>query len=194
MDAEGDRDSFSARTAQRLRRIMLNCHPWSLQFRFISWLQRHYLRLVLKSCGANLHVYGHVIILSPGSVVLGDECSLNDNCLLNGRGGLTLGRGCAISANAQLQTAGLDPIRDYGHRSHTAAPIVLADGVWIGAGAIVLQGVTIGEGAVVAAGAVVTKDIPAFELWGGVPARKLKDLKAESSGRQDCVGGEWRER
>ena len=42
-------------------------------------------------------------------------------------------------------------------------------------GAIVLQGVKIGDGAVVAAGAVVTKDIPANEVWGGVPAKKIKD-------------------
>ena len=38
-----------------------------------------------------------------------------------------------------------------------------------------MSGVTIGRGAVVAAGAVVTKDIPPYEVWGGVPAKKIKD-------------------
>lgn len=47
--------------------------------------------------------------------------------------------------------------------------------VWIGHGVIILRGVEIGEGAIVAAGAVVTKSIPPYEIWGGVPARKLRD-------------------
>ena len=46
---------------------------------------------------------------------------------------------------------------------------------WIGYGAIVSRGVTIGEGAVVGAGSVVTKDVPAYEIWAGVPARKIRD-------------------
>jgi len=47
--------------------------------------------------------------------------------------------------------------------------------VWIGAGAIVMTGVTIGRGSVIAAGAVVTKDVPPYEIHGGVPAKKIKD-------------------
>jgi galactoside O-acetyltransferase len=46
------------------------------------------------------------------------------------------------------------------------------------AGAIILPGVTLGEGCRIAAGAVVTKDVPAFETWGGIPARKLAGAKA----------------
>lgn len=54
------------------------------------------------------------------------------------------------------------------------APVVICDKVWIGARATILCGVTIGEGAVVAAGSVVTKDVPAHCLVGGVPAKILK--------------------
>ena len=57
------------------------------------------------------------------------------------------------------------------------APIVLEDGAWIGGGAIVLQGVTIGCGAVVAAGAVVTKDVEAYDIVGGVPAAVIGSRK-----------------
>ena len=53
------------------------------------------------------------------------------------------------------------------------APIV-EDDVWIGSNAIILPGVTVHRGAVVAAGAVVTKDIPPFSVWGGVPANFIK--------------------
>lgn len=46
---------------------------------------------------------------------------------------------------------------------------------WIGFGAIIMRGLRIGEGSIVAAGSVVTHDIPPYEVWAGVPARKLQD-------------------
>lgn len=46
--------------------------------------------------------------------------------------------------------------------------------VWIGHGAILMRGISIGDGAIVAAGSVVTRDIPAFEVWAGVPAHRIK--------------------
>jgi len=53
------------------------------------------------------------------------------------------------------------------------APII-EDEVWIGAGAIILRGVRIEKGAIVAAGSVVTKNIPSYEIWGGVPAKFIR--------------------
>lgn len=52
---------------------------------------------------------------------------------------------------------------------------VIENDVWIGHGVIVLGGVTIGAGSVIAAGAVVTKDVPPCEIWGGIPAKKMRD-------------------
>ena len=51
--------------------------------------------------------------------------------------------------------------------------VVIGDGAWLGANVVVLAGVTIGEGAVIAAGAVVTKDVPAQAIAGGVPAKVI---------------------
>jgi len=48
--------------------------------------------------------------------------------------------------------------------------------VWIGANTVILRGVSIGDGAVIAAGAVVNHDVPSYEIWGGVPARKIRNL------------------
>jgi acetyltransferase-like isoleucine patch superfamily enzyme len=54
--------------------------------------------------------------------------------------------------------------------------------VWIGYGSVILSGVCIGRGSIVAAGSVVTKSIPPYEIWGGVPARRIKArFEAEAS-------------
>ena len=57
------------------------------------------------------------------------------------------------------------------------APIHISDKVWIGFNVIILKGVNIGEGAIIAAGSVVTKDVPAWTLVGGNPARVIKQLE-----------------
>lgn len=52
---------------------------------------------------------------------------------------------------------------------------VIGKDVWVGYGATILTGVTIGDGAIIAAGAVVTKDVPPYTVYAGVPAKKLRD-------------------
>ncbi len=59
----------------------------------------------------------------------------------------------------------------------TAKPIHIGKRVWLGANVTILQGVTIGENAIVAAGAVVTKDVPANAIVGGVPAKVIKMIE-----------------
>jgi acetyltransferase-like isoleucine patch superfamily enzyme len=53
-------------------------------------------------------------------------------------------------------------------------PVIIGNDVWIGAGCFIKGGVTIGDGAVIAAHAVITKDVPAYAIVGGVPARVIK--------------------
>lgn len=55
-------------------------------------------------------------------------------------------------------------------------PIIVGDGCWIGANSLIMPGVTIGNGAVIAAGSVVTRDCECDCLYGGVPAKKIKEL------------------
>ena len=60
---------------------------------------------------------------------------------------------------------------DYEAYVRSKGRVKISNHVWLGANVIVLQGVKVGEHSVVAAGAVVTKDIPDHEIWGGCPAR-----------------------
>jgi len=58
-----------------------------------------------------------------------------------------------------------------------ASAIKIGNDVWLGCNVIVLKGVEIGDGAIIAAGAVVTKSISSYEIWAGVPAKKIGDRK-----------------
>lgn len=63
----------------------------------------------------------------------------------------------------------------------TKRETVIETDAWIGAGSVVMAGVTIGRGAIIAAGSVVTKEVPPYEIHGGIPAKKIKDrFKSES--------------
>lgn len=66
-------------------------------------------------------------------------------------------------------------------------PTIVADDVWIGHSAIILSGVNIGRGAVIAAGAVVTKEVPDFEIHGGVPASKIGIRFPEENKRHEHI-------
>jgi hypothetical protein len=110
------------------------------------------------------------------NIRIGKGVFINDGCHFQDHGGVTLGDGCQIGHNVVFATLdhGLAP-----EERHTTcpAPIVLGKNVWVGANATILRGVTIGDNAVVAAGAVVTKDIPADTVAGGVPARTIRKIR-----------------
>lgn len=109
------------------------------------------------------------------NISVGKNVFINACCHFQDHGGVTLGDGCLIGHNVVFATLNHDP--DPRKRaSMTPAPIVLGRDVWVGSNSTVLQGVTIGDGAIVAAGAVVTKDVPANAVVGGVPARYIRDV------------------
>ena len=74
-----------------------------------------------------------------------------------------------------LIDAGLDKSEFSTHLfpKHVSGPITIEDGVWIGAGAIVLANVTVGRKSIVGAGAIVTKDVPPFSIVAGNPAKVI---------------------
>ncbi|MDX6503437.1 MAG: maltose O-acetyltransferase [Gaiellaceae bacterium] len=90
---------------------------------------------------------------------------------------ITIGERVLVGPGTQLLTS-YHPLDVEGRRKQLtrARPITIGDDAWIGAGSIILAGVTIGAGAVVGAGSVVTKDVPAFTLVVGNPARVVREL------------------
>lgn len=105
------------------------------------------------------------------SIRIGKNSIINRQCCLDGRGSLRIGDNVSISPGVWLLTDEHDMNDPF--FAERFGPIEIDDYVWIGSRALVLPGVTIGRGAVVAAGAVVTKDVPPYDVVGGVPARHL---------------------
>lgn len=101
---------------------------------------------------------------------------MNHNCSITCAEEITIGDACNIANNVVIV--------DHDHRlgkygvedGLESTPVHIGKNVWIGANAVILRGVSIGDGAIVAAGAVVNHDIPAHEIWGGIPAKKIKKL------------------
>lgn len=109
------------------------------------------------------------------NITVGRNVFINSGCCFQDQGGIVLGDGVLVGH--QVVFATLDHDLDPAHRGGMfPAPIRVGKNVWIGAHATILKGVTIGDNAVVAAGAVVTKDVPANTVVGGVPARVIKTI------------------
>jgi acetyltransferase-like isoleucine patch superfamily enzyme len=113
-----------------------------------------------------------------GEPDIGDGCWIGAFCVVDGSGGLTIGRGCDISAGAQIYThSTVRRALTGGEHGTERAPTVIGDHVHIGAGAVVLMGARIGSYSVVGAGAVVREgtEAPPHSLLVGVPARVVAD-------------------
>ena len=68
-----------------------------------------------------------------------------------------------------------DLSRKYNEGKEVIGKVLIKKGAFIGMNTVIMPGVTIGEGAVVAAGSVVTKDVEPLTVYGGVPAKKIRD-------------------
>lgn len=98
------------------------------------------------------------------SVTIGSHVSIAPNVTLV----------CAESANNGYEINQIPYVKKHLTRSGT---IVIQDEVWIGANVTILSGVRIGKCAVIGAGSVVTRDVEAYSVYAGIPAKKIRDLK-----------------
>jgi acetyltransferase-like isoleucine patch superfamily enzyme len=130
--------------------------------------------------GAILHVY-NFRDLPHAFIRIGENSLIGERNVLRGQGGITIGDRVYTAPLVQMLAVNHiyhDPTRPMIEQGITAQGITVEDDVWIGAGAVITDGVRIGQGAVVAAGAVVTKDVAAHTVVGGVPARLIKEIRA----------------
>lgn len=103
---------------------------------------------------------------------IGEGTIIGDNALLDARNKIVLGKNVNLSSNVQIYTEQHDHRDPYFRcNSSKSFNVIIEDRVWIGPSSIILPSVKIGEGAVVAAGSVVTKEVPAYSIVAGIPAK-----------------------
>jgi acetyltransferase-like isoleucine patch superfamily enzyme len=121
------------------------------------------------------HLAVELASLRTGKLRIGDRTFINSGVSICAQNSVTIGNDCAIGNLTLIMDTDFHIPGDLLARPQ-ARPVVIEDGVWLGARVTVLKGVTIGYGAVVAAGAVVTRDVPPRTVVAGVPARVIRSL------------------
>jgi len=106
---------------------------------------------------------------------IGTDVFINHGCSFLDLGGITIEDQVLIGPQVKLVTEN-HPLDPTARKGLITKPIIIRRNAWIGAGATILPGVTVGENAVVAAGAVVSKDVPANSVVGGVPSKFIRNI------------------
>lgn len=144
--------------------------------------------------GTNSHIRGELMLYKYGqSLSIGDNCYIGKWSVIRCGEKIIIGNNVLIAHNVTIIDSDSHEI-DYKERAESfvnmvkqgyssqkgnieTAPIIIADNVWVSYNVSILKGVTIGEGAIVGAGSVVTKDVPAWTVVAGNPARVVKALE-----------------
>lgn len=147
----------------------------------VSLAPLHLLRVVvLRAWGANVDseatIYHGFQVRRADRLVIGARTIVGDGAILDARGGLTIGNDVNLSTGVHIWTA--QHAWDDPDFAFEAGPVVIEDHAWISTRVTILPGVRIGEGSVVAAGAVVTQDLAPYGLYGGVPAKKIRNRQS----------------
>lgn len=144
---------------------------------FFSGIKAAILRVVGAKIGKRTTIYPGVWIFPGKDLYVGDDVDIALDVIITTNGGVKIGHRVLIGYRAQILSQN-HSIPDRSSKifdsKHNRKAVVIGDDVWIGANSIILPGVTIGEGAVIAAGAIVTKNVPAFNVVAGVPAEVIR--------------------
>jgi|SRR5687768_5944843 len=146
--------------------------------------------------GKRTNVAGILLIFKYGGAIsIGENCYIGDHSRIWSGENVKIGNSVFVSHNVNIMDTNSHEInafeREYSHKkllenglpskkgNIETKPVIIEDHVWIGFNAIILKGVRIGQGAIIAAGSVITKDIPAYTLVGGNPAKIIRHLVNE---------------
>ena len=169
-----ERQAFANQLFQEAIQI---CMELNCQYRTPEQLITIMSRLTGKPVDESFRLFPPFYTDFGKNISIGTDVFINSGCHFQDQGEITIGDHSLIGHKVVLATINHD-LNPNNNRINHYAPIHIGQHVWIGSNATVLPGVTIGDWAVIAAGAVVAKDVPAYTVVGGVPAKVLKTVES----------------
>lgn len=155
----------------------------SLSFRYWGVFYRDFRSRYAVSPGFRFNGRG-ILLYGDGEIYLGDNSYISDNSMIQSVAGFSvrIGSECQVSSNVRIFTSSAVADSDFYIKPVPVkcGNVVIGDACWIGANVLISPGVSIGENSVVGANSVVVRDVPAGEIWGGVPARFIRRKSALS--------------
>ena len=137
-----------------------------------SALKVSLLRMFGAKIGSDVVIKPSVNIKYPWKLIVGDNSWIGENSWIDNLGSVTIGKSVCLSQGAFLLTGN----HDYSKTTFdlSVKPIILEDGVWIGAQALVCPGITCFSHSVLTARSVATKDLEPYTIYQGYPALAIK--------------------
>ena len=159
--------------------ILLQC-----KFLLVAWLnvtsalfpnplRKWYLRCFGIKTGKDSSIHRGCRFFHVGKFEMSDHSVVNFGCYLDNRRGIKIGNNVGIAHNTKIYTLGHN--LESPEFETKGAPVTIEDNVFVFSNAMIMPGVTIHEGAIILAGSVVTKDVEAWTIVGGNPAKKIKE-------------------
>lgn len=142
---------------------------WNPFMKIKIWLLRQFGATI----GYGLVIKNNVVIKSPWNLVVGNDCWIGENVWIDNLDKVTIGDNACISQGAMLLTGNHD-YTTY-NMPYRNAPIVIEEGAWVGAKAIVCPGVTVRCNAILTVGSVATKNMDSGGIYQGNPAIKVRE-------------------
>ena len=148
------------------------------RYRFFIFIKKTLLLFMGAKIGKGVVIYPGVWIAPGRNLVIKDYVDLAKDVLITTSGGVEIGERTLIGYRTQIISSDhtIPPIGEpFPISGDNHKKIVIGKDVWIGGNCMITAGVTIGNGAVVAGGSVVTKEVPANAIVGGVPAKIIRE-------------------
>lgn len=151
----------------------------SEQYLYKTYRKKYSIHPTFKFGGLGNVFYG------DGEIEIGENSYANQLWIQISKGAkVSIGQNCRIAHNVRIYTESVVPDQDldfdpWGENKGLikSGNVIIGNGVWIGANVFINPGITIGNNAVVGANSVVTSNIPPFAIYGGVPAKLIRQKK-----------------
>ena len=136
-------------------------------------------KLIFNQLGSNVNIAKGVRFGKGAKISIGNNSGLGENCYLVAMDFISIGDNVMIGPEVMILTGGHDyndPTKSLIAQNIITKPVVIGNDCWISARVTILPGISICDRVIIAAGSIVSKSISESGIYGGNPARKIKDI------------------